>query len=308
MHARSGRYGFTLVELLVVIAIIGVLVALLLPAVQAAREAARRTQCGNHLKQIGLGIHNYHDSVLRLPFASAWGVGQAGTWPSFILPQIEQLPLFQKFDFNVAMSHANNTPAVTTVVKVFICPTDPEARNPILKNRWTDTGNAPTCMGLWYPACMGPTHPDSCPFCPDPNPSPGNWCCQGRNLGTSNPPDNSVGMFGRYPSGYRMAEVADGLSNTLMCGETIPAHCIFNGAFLPNYPVLPTTIPIDKMETDNGVRGTWYRTCSFKSHHPGGVGFVLGDGSVRFLARNIDFRLFSNLGTRNGGEAVQVPN
>jgi prepilin-type N-terminal cleavage/methylation domain-containing protein len=308
MPRRSPRIAFTLVELLVVIAIIGVLVALLLPAVQAAREAARRTQCGNHLKQIGLGIHNYHDNIQRLPFASAWGVGQAGTWPAFILPQIEQLPLFQKFDFNVAMSHANNASAVTTVVKIFICPSDPKSNKPIMTNRWQDAGNAATCMGLWYPACMGPTHPDSCPFCPNTTPSPGNWCCQGWNLGTSSPPDNSVGMFGRYPTGYRFAEVTDGLSNTLMCGETIPSHCIFNGAFLPNYPVLPTTIPMTVMETDNGIRGTWFRTCSFKSYHPGGVGFCLGDGSVRFLSRTMDFRTFNELGTKAGGEATQLPN
>ena len=299
--------AFTLVELLVVIAIIGVLVALLLPAVQAAREAARRTQCGNHLKQIGLGLHNYHDTVGRLPFASAWSIGTAGTWPAFILPHIEQLPLFQKFDFNVHMSHANNATNVVTPVKIFVCPTDPLARKPILTGRNTDVGNPATCMGLWYPACMGPTHPDSCPFCPNQTASPSNWCCQGNNLGTSGPADNSVGMFGRYPTGYRFAEVGDGLSNTLMCGETIPAHCIFNGAFMPNYPVLPTTIPMSVMESDNGVRGTWFRTCSFKSHHPGGVGFAIGDGSVKFLSRTIDFQLFNNLGTRNGGESVQIP-
>jgi prepilin-type N-terminal cleavage/methylation domain-containing protein/prepilin-type processing-associated H-X9-DG protein len=300
--------GFTLVELLVVIAIIGVLVALLLPAVQAAREASRRIKCSNHLKQIGIGLHNYHDAIQRLPFASAWGVGQAGTWVSFTLPYVEQQPLYQMFDFNVAMSHSNNKAAVETKVSLLICTSDPAASKPILTNRWTDIGNPATCMGLWYPASMGPTHPDQCPFCADPNPSPSNWCCQGWNLGTTNPPDNSVGMFGRYPSGYRFGEVGDGLSNTLMAGETIPAHCIFNGAFLPNYPVLPTTIPIDKMETDNGVRGTWFRTCSFKSYHPGGVGFLMGDGSVRFFARSIDHRLFSNLGTRNGGEAVSLPN
>lgn len=306
------RRAFTLVELLVVIAIIGVLVALLLPAVQAAREAARRTQCSNHLKQLGLGIHNYHDTVNRMPFASGWSIARTGTWAAFILPQIEQQNLYQKFDFNVAMNHANNTAAVTTVVKVFICPSDPKANKPIMTNRQPDQDCPTTVMGLWYPVSMGPTHPDSCPFCPNTTPGPGNWCCQGWNLGTQpgggSGPDSSVGMFGRYPTGYRFGEVTDGLSNTLMMGETIPSHCMFNGAFLPNYPVLPTTIPLHVMETDNGVRGTWFRTCGFKSYHPGGVGFCLGDGSVKFFPRTIDFRLYNELGTKSGGEAVQLPN
>jgi prepilin-type N-terminal cleavage/methylation domain-containing protein len=309
---RLSRRAFTLVELLVVIAIIGVLVALLLPAVQAAREAARRSQCSNHLKQIGLGIHNYHDTVNRLPFASGWSISTTGTWAAFILPQIEQQNLFQMFDFNVAMNHANNTAAVTTVVKIFICPSDPKSYKPVLPNRWPDAECPTTCMGLWYPACMGPTHPDACPFCSDPNPSPGNWCCQGNNLGTQAgsgyPRDSSVGMFGRFPTGYRFAEVTDGLSNTLMCGETIPSHCKFNGAFDPNYPVLPTTIPLNTMEEDKGAHNLWYRTCGFKSYHPGAVGFCMGDGSVRFLPQTIDFRLYNELGTKGGGESAQPPN
>ena len=84
-------------------------------------------------------------------------------------------------------------------------------------------------------------------------------------------------------------------------------HPSFNGAFLPNYPVLPTTIPLDKMETDNGVRGRWFRTCSFKSYHPGGVGFVMGDGSVQYVTDGIDFKIYNYLGTRVGGEVAKVP-
>src|SRR5690242_1508094 len=105
--------GFTLVALLVVIAIIGVLVALLLPAVQAAREAARRIKCGNNLKQIGLALHNYHDTMNVLPFGSPGNKPAtpnfpvAGTWGAFILPYLEATSHFNLFDFKVPMSHAN---------------------------------------------------------------------------------------------------------------------------------------------------------------------------------------------------------
>ena len=126
--------GFTLVELLVVIAIIGILIALLLPAVQAAREAARRMQCTNNLKQIGLAMHNYHDSMKCLPFASAYNAGpfyqNVGTWAAFILPYLELQTHYDLFDFTHPMkydSDSTNKEAVTTVVAVYLCPSDPQS-------------------------------------------------------------------------------------------------------------------------------------------------------------------------------------
>ena len=120
--SHACRRGFTLVELLVVIAIIGILIALLLPAVQAAREAARRAECTNKLKQICLALHNYHDTHRALPFGGPGPTGSpgyaiAGTWPAMILPYMEQRPLYDRFDFKVAMNHANNVQAVETVMQ-----------------------------------------------------------------------------------------------------------------------------------------------------------------------------------------------
>lgn len=127
------RRGFTLVELLVVIAIIGVLVALLLPAVQAARESARRTQCGNNLKQLGLAVHNYHDSFNYFPpggvsYGACCATPTYQTWSLAILPHMEQKPLYDRYDFNLPNEDPVNHAVVQTFLKSQICPSDLETR------------------------------------------------------------------------------------------------------------------------------------------------------------------------------------
>ncbi len=293
------RRAFTLVELLVVIAIIGVLVALLLPAVQQAREAARRMHCVNNMKQIGLAMHQYHDAHARFPYAvTTCCTPPGGTWVVLLLPHLEQQNLHDQFDLSLTMTDPVHTEPIQQVISTFICPTDGGPGNAVLDGRFQH--NAPRMLGLWYPVSMGPTQPDQCPFCS------ATWCCQGNNYGT-NPPGNSVGMFGRHAlPEVRFGDVTDGLSNTFMSGETLPRHCIFNGAYATNFPVYPTTIPLNTMEEDMGESGQWFRTCGFKSLHPGGANFLMGDASVHFVSETMDYRLYNNLGTREGGEPVTL--
>ena len=324
IFSRTAATAFTLVELLVVIAIIGILVALLLPAVQASREAARRMRCTSNLRQIGQALHNYHDSHGRLPYASSFDSIDTGTWAAFILPQIEQQPLYDKLDFSWPMFHPVNRDAVTTVVPAYICPSDPQGSDPILSGRGNSSAlpllpriwNPESCMGLWYPVSMGPAHMQPCSFCPDPIPSSANYCCQGCSLGTADgtdvpecgtiPKGTFPGMFGRCPKSIVLGHVRDGLSNTFMAGETLPGHSIWNGAFAPNFPLASTEIPPNTMERDNGQQ-LWWRVSGFKSEHPGGLNMLMGDCSVHFISESIDYRLWNELGTRNGGEVTAIP-
>ena len=319
MTFKFSRSGFTLVELLVVIAIIGILVALLLPAVQSAREAARRMQCGNNLKQIGLALHNYHTAHGTFPYGSgdccdpgnpnAWG----GVWTTMILPQLEQQNLHDKIDFNV---HTKNLPQDTldTTVAAYICPSDGKASTAVFTDRYWH--NPTQAAGTWYTASMGPTDPDFCSFCDDSVPADDNYCCQGNNFGTlpgdGYPAGSGVGMFSRYRKAISIDDVRDGTTNTLAIGETIPSQCTFISMFAVNFNVSPTNIPINTMESD-GPGGqhspgtSWWTTSGFKSRHPGGTLFCMGDGSVHFLSETIDYRLYNELGTIAGGEVASLP-
>ena len=313
-QSRQPSPGFTLVELLVVITIIGILIALLLPAVQAAREAARRSQCTNHLKQVGTALHNYEQSFRELPFGSSYPVmNQGATWAMFILPLLEQENLYRQFNFKLPLYNAYYQQIIRTPVPTYICPSDPASTNPVFTARG-DPGspNPDTSAGLWYPTCIGPTQPDQCTFCPNPTAAANNYCCQGCNFGTYGWPcgtndGNTVGMFGRYFKGIRFSQVTDGLSNTIMAGETLPSHYMWNGIYMPNFPVVSTSIPLNTMIKDNGVHTDWWRDSGYKSMHPGGANLMMGDASVRFVTQSIDYRLYNELGTREGGEAVSAP-
>ncbi len=317
-HDQTGRSflrvrpGFTLVELLVVIAIIGILIALLLPAVQAAREAARRSQCTNQLKQLALAIHNYHDTYKELPPAAAGGWGQ--TWHAYILPFIEQQAVYDIFAPWSDSGYANSsrptdrfTIVAQTHIKGFKCPSDPQPEYWSLN----DVNNRGT----------------------------GNYCvCVGGDLSESDNVDNAQTIDVRNANGMilpymfttgtrrrpcvRLAEVIDGTSNTLMVGEmpcTVEAavcnvcdrtyhysNGIDSGAGTDYSEVLGSTyFPINLMfSTDPNVSAETEKELSFGSYHPGGCNGALGDASVRFFAETVDMDIWRAVGSRNGKEPL----
>lgn len=297
---------------------------MLLPAVQSAREAARSLECRNNLKQIGLAMANYETAHGVFPYGSgdccdpsnpkAWG----GVWTTMILPQLEQQNLHDKIDFNL---HTKNLPQdiLDRALKVYICPSDSTASKAVFDNRFHH--NPTRAAGTWYTASMGPTIPDQCPYCPEgslnsPTKVPPVYCCQGHNFGTlpgnGYPAGSGVGMFSRFRKAISAQDVKDGLTNTIMIGETLPDQCTFISMFAVNFNVSPTTIPLNTFESDgpggqHAAGTSWWTTSGFKSRHPGGANFAMGDGSVHFFTETIDYRLYNELGSRNGREVVTLP-
>ncbi len=325
------RRGFTLIELLVVIAIIAVLIALLLPAVQAAREAARRSQCINNLKQMGLALHNYHDSVEAFPpgyiASSRFIDGETDTspgwgWASMILPQMDQSPLFNSTNFNLPVQHPTNSTAVQTVLSTFLCPSD--LPPPGGTFTVTDALNPPVAIAKVaassYAACTGNDAADVA-------------------LGMN---DDGLGngLFYRNSS-VRIAWITDGTSQTVMLEErdwaisegtwtgAISGGIIQRGAMNPTpsiaaggapFYLAPCLVQVhcnminSNSDMDSGLDDP-------SSLHPGGVNILFADGSVHFL-RSVPSNsgvnsngttryspgsiIFQALGTRAGGEVVSA--
>lgn len=316
--ARRQRLGFTLVELLVVIAIIGVLVALLLPAVQAAREAARRTDCNNKLKQLALAVHNHHDvnnSMPRNLNPNNHGYDAAGrswSWITKILPYIEQMQIYEAttvgsntvYAFNAVETRLPGTTdqACGVVLKALQCPSDNT-----WKQGWTtDRPNVGTFrMGLTcYKGVTG-----------------GNWAWGSFTHtppgGSNNGLDAGNGMFFRADGGATIptvpesfAAVTDGLSNTYMIGEDLPGvnqHCSWAHA---NHSTGTCSVPLNNglvagQPGYNNI-GDWPNLYSFRSRHPNGAQFARGDGSVVFVAQTIDLATYRALASKSGGEAVSA--
>lgn len=335
---RQRLPGFTLVELLVVIAIIGILVALLLPAVQAAREAARRMQCSNNLKQFGLALHNYNDVHKSFPFGTnphvepSWMTQYSkGSQLVKLLPFMEQTSLYDQVDFvkkyqgvdaqwtgvSVQISllgyghrgvvgSAGTAPAQRDLAG-FRCPSDAFNRLPDVS-----MSNYALSMGNQY--------------MPDGGACPG---LNGNNFGTgaaahgdSNTSDNISGVTSRFYWSASLAAIKDGTSNVIAMGEFRPL-CGDHSQYHPwshwNAIWMATTAPINfptcrgerggKDDTTGGTQDcnhfrTWNMSMGFKSQHPGGAQFVMCDGSVQFLSQTIDYMTYQRLGDRRDGQPV----
>jgi prepilin-type N-terminal cleavage/methylation domain-containing protein/prepilin-type processing-associated H-X9-DG protein len=313
MHRKP--HGFTLVELLVVIAIIGILVSLLLPAVQSAREAGRRAQCSNHLKQFVLAAHNYADTLRALPPART--NTQLSTH-ACLLPYMEQMNVHCMINFNAPYTDPSNAMALEMEIPIFNCPSDPQSSLP---SGWAGTSyRANQGSGILWG--LPPTDPsDSNYGMPEPN-----------------------GPFIQRKS-FSLGAITDGLSNTAAFSE----HCkgdFNNGIATPLDTFKPGTTPntadeavaqcaaIDttnlSLQGVSNVGAPWLqgyhsttvyfhvggpntRSCMYppgriattaQSQHPGGVQVALCDGSVRFVSQTVNIVAWRALGTRNQGETL----
>ncbi len=314
------RGGFTLVELLVVIAVVALLMALLVPAIQSAREAARRTQCANSVKQVALSVHGYHSANEQVPSATRGLVDLS--WHVFVLPYIEMVNLFDSIDTTTpgSMTRPNRgSPHGLTRVGHYICPSSPVDRMllapspPHVVNDPdrvpADTGEAP--YTTHYYGISGPrgTNPVTGTAYPQ---SPCNHDGIGTGMATSGMfvPDEYLGGSGLV---VRFAHVTDGLSSTLMLGEmswysaefgTRYRSWLRGGSRVNCYTVGAR----NAMNAINaGLRARMLHRFSdipMGSMHPGGATFGLGDGSVRYVSEDIDLTTYRALASRNGAELL----
>ena len=328
MKSRKAIQGFTLIELLVTIAIIGILVALLLPAVQNAREAARRTQCKNNLKQIGLALHNYHDVHRILPpalinnghyrFPENKPILNTTGWV-MLLAQLEQAPMFHQYDFNSCSSMTSdwgypvqgddtiNVDVTSTRLSVFECPSDPNAGEESTfmegTNHQYSRRKARRTSYLFSTARFTEAHANY----------------------TQLNGDIRQGAFGNNGAA-RFRDLRDGASNIILVGESVGGTGKISPHFGPwgmtgthtcchgcvrsysSSSVDPKHFPSDPEMHINApylgdAEGRTYAYV-FGSQHPGGAQFVLGDGRVRFIDENIDYRLFCLLTYIHDSEPV----
>ena len=291
------RSAFTLIELPVVIAIIGILIALLLPAVQKVREAANRTTCQNNLKQIGLALHHFHDNFLRFPPGyydlAPWPQNDQGPgwgWGAYVLPFLEQDSVRKLI--NTSVSIGSSSPPIvqarTTFLPVFYCPSDNLRMNFTI----TDGGAQSWMLAQGsYVACNGNDGVDD----------------------NSTPPH--TGAFVRATSGFRIVDIDDGLSSTFFVGERCTTMSlsawagVIPGALVPSVRAPGSFsggsalvlghcgphLPNDTIVTDADA---------MSSAHSLGVQFLFGDGSVHLIVNSISMTVYDNLATRAGGEVV----
>jgi prepilin-type N-terminal cleavage/methylation domain-containing protein/prepilin-type processing-associated H-X9-DG protein len=305
MNDRRNRRGLTLIELLVVIAIMGSLTALLLPAVQISREAARSAQCRNHLRQVGLALHAYHDALGSFPMgyvswkrsdpyftSPGWG------WAAKILPHLEQAPLFDSTNYDLAIEHGANSTTRLQAINTYICPSD---RN---TGRFTviriDGSSITDAESISYAGNFG-----------------GELSLSGRDTEIGEAPDRGNGLFLRNLV-IRLEDVTDGASRTFAVGErgSLLTRTAWAGAIdagvctiSPNSPSASEAVGLGAIQVlahadDFGINDPSADPDNFFSAHGGGAYFLMVDGSVQFIRQAIDLAIYRALSSRNGGEVV----
>jgi prepilin-type N-terminal cleavage/methylation domain-containing protein/prepilin-type processing-associated H-X9-DG protein len=270
---KTPAAGFSLIELLVVITILGILMSLLLPAVQAAREAARRISCGNNLRQIGIGLQHYHAAEECFPPGCADKGAKQIAWSAFLLPYIEQENVSRLFDFNARYNAASNQEATRRVIPTYLCPST-SRREPGRAGNTTGDRNGNGCN----------------------DPGDGMGCTDyggvfGYNL-PGEPLNNGVMIYNRS---ICAAHVRDGASNTMIVVEDTGRGWRMDGEWANGENIFMVSRPINT-EQNNEI---W-------SDHPGGVNGLFCDGAVHFLSESLDQATLTAICTRARGEVVDA--
>ena len=310
LSSRRYRPGFTLVELLVVISIIGILVALLLPAIQAAREAARQTVCANHFRQVGIAMHTYHGALDTFPPGiNMYGGGSSScssifppapdghygwSWSAFLLAYLEEARTYDLFEFTESgYTDAISFKAGGTFVATYLCPNDPQNGEWVNTTNYFTYHNGPTVlddMTVTNMAGVADSNDHTC------------LSVTGPSSGDTLPrPDADGVLFNR--SDLQVKDITDGTSHTLMVGEVVGAGKAPSGETIAYFWVshniqhtgnginLPIRIPPSAITGNPAETG-------FASYHPGGCNFVCADGSAHFISEEIAADVLRSLTTR----------
>ena len=280
-------------ELLVAMAIIGILVALILPAVQNAREAARRLQCKNQIRQIVLAMHQYHDAHGSLPLNFGYGpytdANSGASWMQRVLPFLDQANLHSRILVGQPLNAPQNRAVAEFVVPVFLCPSDANfgGRSDFRSNvpgTWA-INNYKACAGSnWAWGDFGPVpavegNTDGLDHCD------GLICRGGHNQGSQR----------------RLADILDGTSQTFAVGEAVPEWCRHTWWYWFNGVTATCAIPLNYKDP-GGTRSRWQNRYSFFSYHPAGGNFALADGSVTYIRESINLTTYRAMATIRGGE------